>query len=76
MNTEEINDLFETAESFAERTYKELFNQIPDTSKEAVRELLASLMQAWLTGFAYSVLDVELDAMIEEVFGFIVESDY
>lgn len=76
MNNEETVTLFKLAASFAERTYKELFNQQPDTSQEATRELLNALMQAWLTGYAYLRLDPQLDNSIEEVFGFFVESVY
>lgn len=76
MNNNEINTLFTIAASFAERTYKELFNYNPDTSKEATRELLDMLMQAWLTGYAYLRIDPQLDNAIEEIFGFFVESTY
>lgn len=73
MNNEEITTLFKTAASFAEQTYKELFNRQPDTSAEATRELLDALMQAWLTGYAYLSRDPQLNNSIEEVFGFFVE---
>lgn len=76
MNENEINALFEKAESFAERTYFELFNHKPDTSNEATREMLFKLMQAWLTGYAYLRIDPKLDRTIEAVFGFFVESVY
>lgn len=76
MDNSEINSLFTIAASFAERTYTELFNYQPDTSKEATRQLLDALMQAWLTGYAYLRLDPQLDNAIEEIFGFFVESDY
>lgn len=76
MNNEEITTLFKMAASFAERTYKELFNQQPDKRREATRELLDALMQAWLTGYAYLRMDPQLDNSIEEIFGFFVESDY
>lgn len=76
MDNNEINALFKIAASFAERTYAELFNYQPDTSKEATRELLDALMQAWLTGYAYLRIDPQLDNAIEEIFGFFVESTY
>lgn len=76
MNNDEIVVLFKLAESFAERTYKELFNINPDTSHYATRELLNALSQAWLTGYAYLRTDAELERSIDEVYGFFVETDY
>lgn len=76
MNDKETTALFKIASSFAERTYKELFGYQPDTSKEATRQLLDALLQAWLTGYNYLRISQELSNSIEETFGFYVESDY
>lgn len=75
MNNDELTTLFRTAALFAEQTYQELFNYQPDTNQRATQELLDALMQAWLTGYAYTRTDPQLNNSIEEVFGFFVKSD-
>lgn len=73
MNENEINALFEMSESFAERTYFELFHSKPDKSKAETREILFTLMHSWLTGYAFLRKDPYLAKTIEAVFGFFVE---
>ena len=70
MTNDEINSLFMLASEYAENAYYEIFNRIPDTSKQATQEILDMMMHGWLSGYSYLRNDKELDKTLFEVFGY------